>query len=122
MPSTSLARILDPIGITKASRNAGGGILSAWDPLGVAMKKPKSADAGADAVKPAVAAPSQPVTPASQLVLTTEQDMRRSALKKKGFAATMLAGDNGGWHSSRNQTPAPSTGPNLPGNKTLGGS
>lgn len=120
MPQTSLARVLDPIGLTSASRKAGGGLKSAWDPLGVVMKKPSTSGTGtATAASPAVAA-SAPVTAADQLVLNTEQDMRRAALKKKGFSASIFAGDTGGFFT-KNPNPAPATGPNLPGAKRLGG-
>ena len=73
-----------------------------------------------------IPATSPPVTPSSADVVQAQQDLRRQALKKKGFAQTYKAGDTGGYYpgnltaSPTNKgtnfaSPAPS-----PGAKTLG--
>lgn len=70
---------------------------------------------------PAVAAPA---TSSSAEVVQAGQDVRRQALKKKGFSKTVFAGDNGGWFGG-NSTPGPTnpkgaTDAGGPGAKTLG--
>lgn len=71
-----------------------------------------------------VAAP--PVTPSSAEVVQAQQDMRRQALKKRGFSKTVMAGDTGGWFAS-NTTASPVNPKGVagasagPGAKTLGG-
>jgi hypothetical protein len=43
---------------------------------------------------PATAAPA---TATSAEVLASQQDIRRDALRRKGFTKTVFAGDNGAW-------------------------
>jgi len=116
----NLARMFDPLGLTSASRKAGGGLKSGWDPAGIIVNK--AAEKGtnnAAATQSAALTAATPITPASPIVLQTEQDMRRAALKKKGFASAYLAGDTGGWFG--NLAPSPMGGPTGGGAKRLGG-
>lgn len=71
-----------------------------------------------------VPAAAPPVTAAAAEVVQAQQDLRRQALKKRGFSKTILAGDTGGWMPQTNLTPSPTnpkTPPSAPGARTLGG-
>lgn len=57
-----------------------------------------------------ITAASPPVTSSSAEVVQQQQDLRRQALKKRGFASTYKAGDTGGWYPG---TTTPSS-PKLP--------
>ena len=69
---------------------------------------------------------SPPVTSTSAEVVQAQQDLRRQALKKRGFSQTIFAGDTGGWMPQNSSTPSP-TNPKPPaagasaGAHTLGG-
>ena len=83
---------------------------------------------GGDGAQQIASAPiptaSPPVTETSPEVVQAQQDLRRQALKKKGFSQTIFAGDDGGWMPQNNPNPSP-TNPKVPsatgGSKTLGG-
>lgn len=72
-----------------------------------------SKKSGSPAAPLATPTPATPATAATAEVVQAEQDVRRQALKKKGFAATYLAGDDGGYFPG-NGTPSPAGQSNNP--------
>lgn len=69
-----------------------------------------------------VPAAAAPATAGAAEVIQAQQDVRRQALKKKGFSKTVFAGDSGGWFGS-NTTPGPTNpkgGVSAPGGAKLG--
>ena len=72
---------------------------------------------------------SPPVTTSNAEVVQAQQDLRRQALKKRGFTSTIKAGDTGGWmNTDANPSPGNTKGYDSfirgatpgPGAKTLG--
>lgn len=59
-------------------------------------------------------APSPPATASAPEVIQAQQDLRRDALKRKGFSQTYKAGDTGGYFGNTQMKPTPQK-------RTLGG-
>lgn len=111
LPTTRLG-FLPP----NARRNGGGGRVS--------QVVPSAPAAAAPAALPAPPTPAAAPTATNAEVIQARNDLRRQALKRRGYAKTIFAGDNSGWHgtgvvpSPNNPTVAPSGGG---GAQTLGG-
>ena len=61
---------------------------------------------GGSPTLPAAPLPTPPVTTTNAEVVQAQNDLRRQALIKKGYAATIYAGDTGGY-SPKALTPSP---------------
>lgn len=57
----------------------------------------------------AVPQPAAPISAASAEVVQAQQDLRRQALKKRGFLQTNKAGDTGGWMPGPGPMHSPAT-------------
>lgn len=81
---------------------------------------------GTTAALPSVPAATPPATETSAEAVQASTDLRRQALKKRGFMSTYQAGDTGGWFAG-NTTASPGvaasksvSSPMGPGAKTIG--